>query len=710
MKIQKKTCFTVCAVSLAIGQAWAQQSQAADGSAILVGQDKAVERNQTKLPDVNVTATRRLTAASATPLSLTVMDGDDLRNAGATNAAILTELAPNVQIGASNGAMNITIRGVSSNDTSEKGDPSASFNVDGINLARPQAAGLAFYDLERIEVLRGPQGTLYGRNSTAGAVNLVSAKPGKKLTGRVGIDTGNYGYRMLDGMINVPVSDSLAIRAAVQGVDHEGYIGTTSLTTGKAFPNGRDDQNDFSGRVHALVTLTPDTSVLLTLDSSKMKGHSEGSIDASSYLANRDKRESVSAIAGRRDNKSDGATVEAKTKLGESELVYLYGHRTFEIDSESSLGAAPATSISKAKFVQTSHELRLASGSSSPFQWLAGLYAFNESGQSLFNVFNAVPFGDGSLKFDQDPANSKSTAVFGQASYAFTPETKVTVGLRSTNDEKSRKGINTVAGFIVTPNDASVSYSQTNYKLGVDHRLSSNLLVYGDISTGYKAGGFNDGVASSNPDLVYKPEHLTAYEAGVKGKFMDGAGRINASIFWYDYQDLQVSAVSAITNNLTTTNAARAKVTGAEVESRVNLTQDDRIDFSVGLLNAEYREYLPLAGVNWSGQSLDKSPKAVATLGYSHFLPLAGGLLEAHIDLRYSASYRISDFTSATSYEQPAYTNTNLRLTWTSGDEKWLTEVYGRNLSDNKVLTGFTFGTFSLYEPKRYGIRVSRSF
>ena len=172
----------------------------ASAAGFAAGQTAAPADEGGKIAEVMVTAQRISQPASKTPLSLSVVSGDDLKASGAVNATTLTELVPNIQISENGGATVITIRGVSSADNTEKGDPSASFNIDGVNLARPQSTGLAFYDLDRVEVLRGPQGTLYGRNATAGAINLISNKPVDKFEASAAVELGNYNSVKFDGM------------------------------------------------------------------------------------------------------------------------------------------------------------------------------------------------------------------------------------------------------------------------------------------------------------------------------------------------------------------------------------------------------------------------------------------------------------------------------------------------------------------------------
>ncbi|MFZ2987598.1 TonB-dependent receptor [Ideonella sp.] len=703
---RRATCLALTLCAMSVNRAWAQIAEPAPAAIASAADAPAAGHERIQLKEVIVTAQKRAQPASKTPVSLSVMGAEELKNLGAASASSLTDLTPAVQIGLNNGAMNVNIRGVTSNDNTEKGDPSAAFNLDGIYMARPQGAGLAFFDLERVEILRGPQGTLYGRNSTAGAVNVITAKPTDRFAASARIDLGNYSSRAVEGMINVPLSDAFSIRAALATADHKGYIETTNATTGQAIDRGRDDQKDVSARLHALAKFSADTSLLLTVDGSSLKGNGVGSVDVAAYLADRKTRSTATAITGSRDNRSSGAAAEFKTNLSFAEFTYLYGHRNFKIDVDSSLGAGSATSESKADFGQNSHELRLGSARGSELQWVGGLYFFKEESKSDFDVFGAAPVGDGTLRFHMDPTISESKAAFGQATYALLSDLRLTGGLRYTKDSKSRVGFNQSFGFPSSPNDASVDYSQANWKLGVDYDLDKATMLFANVSTGYKAGGFNDGTIATNPDLYYDPEHLTAFEAGVKGRFLDQRLRLSLSGFGYNYTDLQVSSVGS-DNTLQTRNAAKARIFGGEAEGKYSLTESSTLNFGLSLLNAKYKAYAPLTGVDWSGRALDKSPKATLALGYTHdWFMEDGATLSGYLGARYSGAYVVSDFSTAQQYKQPSYTKSDLHLTYSASGEKWFVQLYGKNLEDANVISGYNFNTFTLSEPRTFGVRA----
>ena len=693
-----------------------------------------------RLADVTVTAQKIAQPSSKTALSLTAVTGEDLRTAGATTAVGLTNLIPNVQIApGTSGSTDISIRGIGSTNTTEVCDPATAFHIDGVYLGRPQSAGATFYDLERVEVLRGPQGTLYGRNATAGAVNLITNKPGKKFAGEANLSVGNYGLYSFEGMLNAPVSEQFALRAVVSSSSRDGYLTTRSPANG--FGKNRDDADNLSARVHGLVTFNADTKLLLTVDTSRNKGAGPGTVPVATFLNNSGtaQRTSLTNVnEGRRDDSSNGFTAELTAQTGIGEFTYLGAYRTFD---RNNVGSTNATaSLTDSQFSQTSHELRLAStgnsASKSDLTWVAGLYFFNEKGNidaAFTNPALANQFGPGNpgVRFIQDPVNSKSNAIFGQATYSVRPDLRLTAGLRVTSDEKSRDGRTTnLAGTFNAPslvNKAKVNYDQTTWKLGADYDLARNVLVYGNVATGYKAGGYFDG-SNAAGDNTYRPELLTSVEAGIKGRFLDNRLRLSAAVLSYDYKDLQISYVTVdpLSNQIgtITTNAAKAKNTGFELEAKLAVSDNGTVNAALGLLNAKYGDFVfpviagrPVA-INLAGQQLDKAPSATLTLGYTHDWTLSSGAaVTAYVGTRYSSSYKLSNFAIVTpiQYTQPSFTRTDVSVTYTAPRDKWYLQGYAKNLENRNVATGFAFSSltgsnFLLADPFTFGLRGGVEF
>lgn len=709
------------------------------------------DRKSGAIQEIVVTATKIATPASKTPVSLSVVTGDDLKDAGIIEARALEEVAPNVQIAQESGKLQIAIRGVVSLDMTEKGDPSAAFNVDGAYVARYEAQIGAFMDLERIEVLRGPQGTLYGRNATAGAINLITHKPEKTFGARVEGEIGNFASRRFEGMVNVPLNDTVALRAAVQKSRRDGYI----LAGPNTGDTPMDNRDDWAARLHVLAGLTKDTSLLLTAETSHQGGGAATPVPMGNFftgtyqdnlpfsppntgnnIANAvwvDRGSDVQRTAGLRfkgasnpaftDNRNTSLRAELKTTLGFGELTYQLARMSGDIDSDINgvYFGFPIVILNKGDSTSTSHELRLNSVGSGPLKWVAGAYLFDEDIHrvSSYSTYITAPFGAFTVHLPFDVrVNNKSKALFGQGTWSFSPQTRLTLGLRETRDRKS--GSDPFGGVEVVPPattstggyDNSVSSSNTSYRLGVDHDLAPGTLLYASLSTGYKAGGFNDTSKGGN----YKPEHLTAFEVGIKTKLLEDRLQLSAGLFAYDYKDMQLNSVTCETADPSscgsnTRNADGAKIKGAELEARWAVSDNGQLRGSLALSDSSFKNYQPASGADWTGQRLDRAPRSVLGLGYTHRFPLASGAdISASIGTRFNSGYLLSDPAAAIRYAQPSFHKSDASLGWTSADGKATVQLFVKNIEDEITIESRVPGSFFVGDPRTFGLRASYSF
>lgn len=700
------------------------------------------------IPEVVVTAQKVAQPASKTPIALSVISGEGLKDAGIHEARALAESVPNVQIGQESGKLQIAIRGVASLDMTEKGDPSAAFNVDGAYIARPEAQGASFFDIDRIEVLRGPQGTLYGRNATAGAINIITGKPENKLGGKLSVEAGNYGTRRLEAVVNLPVNDALALRAAVSRNRHNSYFNPGPNTD---IP--LENQDDYAGRLHALATFSKDTSLLLTAETSRVRGGGATPVPIANFFTGtpsdnlpfspagtgnnyknpvyvdrgsetqRTAAQRFKATDAHRDNGADALRGEFKTMLGSVSLTYQLAHMKTEVDEmqNGTYFGFPFTGDVNGKSSSTSHELRLNSTAAGPLRWVAGAYVFNESidRQTDYTTFITAPFGAFQVLVPYRPhITNSSKALFGQATYSVRPDTRVIVGLRQTKDEKT--GVDALAGTPPAAGATSstaaytngVKFSNTSWKLGLDHDLTKAIMLYGSVATGYKAGGFNDQASAGS----YKPESLTSFEAGVKGRFLDNMLQVTANYFHYAYKDMQLTSIvcrnaDPASCGSHTSNAANAKIDGAEVEGTMRIGDNGTLRANLALTKAQFSNYKPNATDNWSGQDLDRAPSHTVGAGYTHHFPLSSGAeLTATFNSRFSGAYFISDPSAGVRYQQPSYHKSDLVLGYASPDGKLSLQVFAKNLENNITIESRVPGAFFVGDPRTFGVRASYNF
>jgi iron complex outermembrane receptor protein len=732
---------------------------------------KSEDKKEDVFEVIQVTANRTSSAADETPVALSAVSDEGLRRAGVTNPTALADVVPNLSIDRVDG-LQITIRGVTSSDNTEKGDPSAAFLLNGVYIARPQAQEVSFFDIDRVEVLRGPQGTLYGRNTTAGVVNIIAAKPRDDFEANFNTAYGNFGNMQTNAMVNLPVNDKIAVRAAINIDQRDSFIEDVS---GSGYDLDKF-KNDKSARFSTLFHLTEDADWLVMLDYTSMTGKPQNTVLSSNFyqypfVAAEEGKRGVDPIFLERssdqrrqltyklaqqpsmDNSTWGLHSELDWHLNdELTLSYLASYREFDRDeitttligrtADDSILAARSTW--QAKYEQTSHELRLAYDIGN-FQWQGGAYYFKEeSGLALVltGFVNPTPNQPGYIfGFPQDPTIAKSLAFFTQGTYHLSDELRATVGLRQTEDRKSRFGATIIHKNLDEPvafmengldslNLADRTYKKLTWKAGLDYDLADDVLLYGSVSTGYKAGGFNDGCTaeqqsclSPRPEsaIYYEPETLTAYEVGVKSRPLERV-MLNANLFHYDYKDLQLSQVGSLCGGpcTITTNAAAALIDGLELESIYRPTDAHKWTGSLTLLDARYDDYLVKDGVNFAGEQLARSPDWVFTAGYQYTHELAdGAAVEFAVSSKFSEKYYIYSNQLFAQFMQPSYHKTDVTLTYNSADASWYAQLYGKNLEDEITVSGSALapgypgasdGNLNFADPRLVGVRFGMSF
>jgi iron complex outermembrane receptor protein len=462
---------------------------------------------QVQLDEVVVTAQRRSENLQKTPLTVSAVTGEKLESQGIKSVVDLGSQVPALQITSSGGgAAQIFLRGIGSTNTTEVGDPAVAYHIDGIYIARSTSVGSLFYDVDRVEVLRGPQGTLYGRNATAGAINVITKKP--KLgdyEGYGSVDVGNYGALTTSGAVNIPVGDTLAVRAAFQQSRHDGYV--TALNKGPGTGgNDRYDQDDKSARVQALWKPSDVFSVRLTADYLHQGGAGGGDQTYGTARVTGDPWTCNCSVNLYRNNKFFSTGGEANWDLGFATLTYLMGYNFSRLDRNGENASTGAPSYFKGKDHTWSHELRLG-GETGDLKWVVGLYRFTEDNNVDFRVFLAT---NSYLSFIQPEVTAESWAAFGQGTYAVTDRLRLTAGLRYTEDQKARNGgtfLTNAAGAITSTVVLNVADAKWDaHQLESRRRLrpdAGSSMLYANVATGYKAGGYYDGMGA---------EHLRAGE------------------------------------------------------------------------------------------------------------------------------------------------------------------------------------------------------
>lgn len=679
----------------------AQQSDAADDGG---------------LTEIIVTAQKVVSTAQRTPIAMSVFDSQSLTENGIGNVNALANIAPTLNIAQNNQSSIITIRGVSSRDYTETGDPAVAVSIDNFYLQNAVSLNAGMFDLERVEVLRGPQGTLYGRNATAGAINIRTARPTDRLEGNISAEYGYNNALITEGMVNAPVSDTLIVRGAFSVHQRKGYVDNGSLETsgGTVTKNGNDDVSQ-SGRLHVL--WQPGRfSALVTGEVSHVGG--VGSVIKSIPYA--DVRSDGTLELGDTDDwaLNNQASFDLDVKTVRTELNYdldfatvsYYGgyrdqHQRRDNDQDGSTAYSYAFPTDGQTDTQN-HELRITSNNDGPFGWQGGIYAFQEQLDAL-TYFQVVNGGTRSnfYTFDYD-TKAKSQAAFGQVYFNPVDSVKLSAGARYTKEDKSQLGYNIIAGTY-TAVDAHYSGHKDTYHAGVDWQVTPRSLIYAKYDTGFKSGGFQNGYA-------FGPETIEAWEAGTKNRLFDNRLELNANAFLYNYSDLQVQQNDPVTAISRIYNAGEAEIYGTEVEGNWLVTADDRVDFSVAYLHARYKDFLN-NGVQYSGNTLPQAPTWSLSGGYQHQITLENGLLTARIQSRYQTKSFFS-FRNSAAEQQKAYTKTDLNVTYEPDQSNFVISAYVRNIEDSTILTTSEEAAYAggylvqFADPRTWGVRVSYKF
>ena len=672
-----------------------------------------------------VTAQKRTEDVQKVPLAVTPVGGAKLADQGVVDVRELGHLVPGIILGQDYIYTQIDIRGVGANNDAPALDPAVAFNIDGVYQPRDYGTYGSFFDIDRVEVLRGPQGTLYGRNATGGSINLITNKPVNAFHASAEVDYGNFDSLRTSAMVNLPISDQFALRAAFQQSKHDGYLST-----------GFNDQDSLAGRVQALIK--PSSRVTLLVGADYFRDQSTGAHTVVGLPYKDPTNPWFDPLSPLPDDHSHFKTWSVHAQLdvdlgGGVTLTEIPAYKRVDINSKDPVVGVYSSGISNDKAF--SNELRVASPSDSMLKWVGGFYYFKEDDYSNSLYYSHSPF----FSFDSATINpdiaERSWALFGQATYDLTQHVRLTGGLRYSSDNKVASGQNNVTltfpfsppfPLIVhnapVPDDfPSTTWHHLDWRVGVDADLTATTLVYANVATGYLEGGFNLG-ASVGLLPNFNPEKLTAYTAGAKNTFMDGRLRVNWEAFYYDYKDYIVSVYltqGAAAGQFALFNTP-AKIYGGELEAQWYATPDDVFNGSLSLLHGRYGTFVQTfvsTGLhNLSGKALMRSPSASFQLGYEHTLRLAdGAAIKFGVQTHYEGSYwTLFDHTAGT--KQPSYTKTNLVLTYQAAHGRWgawRVQGYVNNIENTPVIataappnsSSGTVPWVHLEEPRLFGIR-----
>jgi len=716
---------TMLAILAGIAASPAALAETATPSPVPAGDKQAAAA---PLGEIVVTAEHVTSSVQKTPIALTVYSGAELKKAGITDLESLTAIAPDISFDITEGKPIITIRGISSRDTTENGDPAVTVSTDGFYLNRPYSLDATLYDIDRVEVLRGPQGTLNGRNSVGGAIDIVTAKPTDRLEGYASLQYGNYNALEAQGAINIPVNQVIQVRASFLTSSHDGY--RTNPPVGKS-----DDQDARSGRLQIAFEPAPNLHGLITAEYTRMTGAGDG-MENIPYAF---------TASGALDHALPGGinsttwpmltvpylnSIEKQIRgnlvydIGGIEITALGGYDStaWHHAVDQSLVGSTATpfQFQENQYPKTVNaELRIASKAPGPFQWQLGAFYFREKSNLLSADATPLTVGFDDYFGFAYWTEARSKAVYGQASYQLTSTIKATAGVRYTSDYKSEYGYygNLTANVVYANQSGSETSSKPTFHAALEDQITNANMVYAKFDTGYKAGGFNFGSAP------YKPESVQSYEIGSKNRFLDNRLQLNLAAFYSNYTDQQTSNYTILSTGQPvqlTQNAGTTHIYGLESELIYKDPQIGTFNISANYLHARYTYFLSVAdpsdpavsgNVQLAGNTPPQSPTWAIAAGFNHDWSVFGGTLSAKVQTKFQSAANFSFYNYADTRQAP-YSMSDAFVSFRPDNSNWSLTGYVKNLENRAVFSDAEESLYAgayayeFYPPRTFGVRI----
>jgi iron complex outermembrane recepter protein len=716
-----------------------------------------VETSSARLEEIVVTAQRREESLQKTSLALEVLSADALERAGVAQTEDLSRVTPGVQIGLQGNATQTFIRGVGDFSQNARAQGAVAYSVDGVYIARGTAISPSMFDLARVEVLKGPQGTLYGRNASGGAINLITQRPElREFTGEVGMNLGNYSLRQFNGAVNIPAGDTFATRIAFQTTDRDGY-----------FTDGSGDQESRSGRIRAFYEPTDTFSLLMNAEVGRERGQGSGmsvlpevggdpwtgatspeiyglgfpfilglgndaAVPYGGYITSLFATPTLDPQFLENDLWS--ASVELNADVGIGTLTIIPGYRYQDYDANT-FGVG-FSFHEKYESRQQSFEARLAN-QTDLVRWVFGAYYFREKLDSYLNV-DSILAQD---RFFSDNEN-EAWAVFGEATFSVTDTLRLIAGARYTDETQQGGGDldKFPHGSIDALLTGDVAASDYTWKGGVEFDVTDDSMLFLTVATGFKAGGWMPHPFSAAVPNTFEPEEVIAYELGSRNRLFDDQLQLNLEAFYWKYNDQQVAHVGFDGNGaptLRTENVGESSIRGVDVDVVWQPTAADRIHAGLEYLDATYDKFTyeypgflptPVTGCDVSGGGLSsyvfdcsgfeaaRAPEWSANVGYERRFGLPNGAqLIAAIDGMYIGERWLTlEFTPNSRADDVIVGNASLEY---NADDRWSVRAWIRNIGDEPVYTGGFSNVLnanvvhvSVGPPRTYGASVDFNF
>ena len=711
----------------------------------------AAQASSASIEEIVVTARRREESLSDVPLSITALSGEELERIGISDLVAVGQAAPNVTLEVSRGTnttLTAFIRGVGQQDPVAGFEAGVGIYIDDVYLNRPQAAVLDIYDVERIEVLRGPQGTLYGRNTIGGAIKYVTKRLADEAEAKVRFSVGSY--NQLDGVVtaSTPLSDTVRIGGSVAKLTRDGFGDNLTL------PGIENYQKDILGLRGSLEFAPSDTFFLrLAADyiddqSDPRQGHrlTVGNISGAPILD-----DVFDTRAGLNNPEQEvtatGIALTTEWTLNDNWMIRnILAYREDESFSPIDFDSLAVDDLDVPVVYendQLSEEFQLLY-SGEKVNGLIGAYYMDAN---AFNAFDVILGTTGAAinlpglnAFTLGDVDTSTWAVFADFSYDITDTVSVSVGGRYTSDERDSRVLRETliggtssffggtATSIATTSDfqGSETFTEFTPKLSISYRPSDSLNLYATYSEGFKGGSFDPrGQTTGAPDidgdgdvdaadqfqfLLFQPETVDSFEIGLKGNWFDNRLVANIALFRAAYEDVQIPGSVGLDNDNDgidetfvgiTSNAADADITGAEIEGTAYVTDAFSVSWSIGYMQAVFNEFVDAFGVDVADQRVFQNTPDWTAQGRANYVtPLGLFGMDGELSLTAAVSYRseASQFEAPNPFlDQGSFNIWDASVVWKDNDGKWLFGLHGKNLADEEYkVAGYFFPTLGL--------------
>ena len=709
--------------------------------------------------DIVVTAQRREERLQNVPIAITAFTQESLTRGDVRDVTRLEQFTPGLNFSQSGFDFKPAIRGAATVDVDTNSATPIGFYVDDIYQTLAVEASQPFVDVARVEVDRGPQGTLFGRNTSGGAIVVTNNLPGKTFEAGASFLYGNYNRKQVNGFISVPLTNTLGLRIAGQYEDRDGYVKNIVVP-------GNDLFDRKSRYVRGTLHWQPADELEVTLrgtywheggsgalaygykngglivDQATGKGSltgtplffytaevKDGAPDITGSAACTGTCRDIGILSSNDPYAWQGQfrpTARLNLYAGSGQIKYtnddffvrsISSYQKFKYNSNTGTSIGPtSTTYSQRRDTNTiTEELQIGSVATKPLQWIAGFYYFRDRDEEEFQIFDPGYYCCGATLNPTD-----SYAAYAQLSYFVTDKLRLTGGARYTLDKRSQ---NAESVFYLLPvtnsNDTlpttngiqSKTFKRATWRAGVDYFATPEKLIYGSVSTGFRSGGFNS-ANLQNPAVpaTFGLETVTAYEIGSKNRFAGDRIQLNLAAFYNDFSNLQVPTTFPLPAPSTSVasaslNAGAARAYGLEVEAIVKPTRDLILNATASLVNSRYTSYkflgapsrfYPTVQQNLAGNEIPNTPQHKFTLGAQYDFAVDGfGKITPQANAVISSHFYNTAYNSVLD-RQAAYATTDASLTWTSLDDKVSVQGFVTNLTNKAVLNSAEFGSVTI--------------